>query len=119
MAYSTVINSSLKQSELDEIKQSFDEYDLNKNGCITGDELKQCLRGANVIAVDAIVDSVLKQMDWNHDGRVSYKEYLKFMATIYRDEHTDLKRQFGSASDDHVGSVSEGFWLYSEKHHII
>ena len=25
-------NSSLKQSEIDEIKQSFDKYDLNKNG---------------------------------------------------------------------------------------
>ncbi|CAF1150593.1 unnamed protein product [Rotaria sp. Silwood1] len=97
----------LKESEVDEINKSFRQFDLNDDGYITRDELKQCLRGANVIALDAVVDSVLKQMDWNHDGRISYGEYLKFMATIYRGEHHDLKRQLGNASD-YVGSASGG-----------
>jgi Ca2+-binding EF-hand superfamily protein len=101
-------NYGLQQSQIEEIKQSFRSYDLNNDGYISRDELKQCLRCAHVTALDAVVDSTLKDLDWNHDGRISYGEYLKFMATIYRDEHRDLKRQLGSANA-YVGSVTDGF----------
>jgi len=98
----------LKLSELDEINRSFHEFDLNNNGDITRDELKQCLKQANVVATDTIVESVLKQMDWDHDDKISYGEYLKFMATIYRNEHSDLKRQSDSTSSN-VGSVTKSY----------
>ncbi|CAF1429551.1 unnamed protein product [Didymodactylos carnosus] len=89
--------SGLSQSELQEINDSFHSFDLNRDGSITPDEIKQCLRRANVTALDAVIDRVIKydlqQMDSNRDGRISYDEYLKFMTTVYRGTHQELKRQ--------------------------
>jgi Ca2+-binding EF-hand superfamily protein len=99
-------NYGLTQSEIDEISGTFSEFDLNKNGYIIRDEVKQCFKYSNIIAEGETVDSVLKQMDWNHDGRVSYGEYLKFMATIFRDQHTHLKRQSPNINN-FVGSITK------------
>ncbi|CAF0858596.1 unnamed protein product [Didymodactylos carnosus] len=93
--------SGLSQSELQEINDSFHSFDLNRDGSITPDEIKQCLRRANVTALDAVIDRVIKtgkylmdnHMDSNRDGRISYDEYLKFMTTVYRGTHQELKRQ--------------------------
>jgi Ca2+-binding EF-hand superfamily protein len=66
---------------------SFMEFDLNRNGSITPDEMKECLRRANVQFQDADIDQVLRnQMDLNNDGKVSLEEYMKFVAAIHRDE---------------------------------
>jgi Ca2+-binding EF-hand superfamily protein len=93
----------LKQSDIDEISETFNQFDLNNNGYITRDEVKQSLKSVNIIAEDEIIDSVLKQMDWNHDGRVSYGEYLKFMSNIFRNEHHHLTNV-----NHYVGSITKG-----------
>ncbi|UJR11712.1 hypothetical protein I4U23_015893 [Adineta vaga] len=97
--------SGLKQSEIDEINKPFRELDLDNNGYITRDELKKCLKRADVIADDDLIHFVFKNMNWNHHHRVSYDEYLKFMSTIYRDEHDHLKRQSKNAGES-AGSVA-------------
>jgi Ca2+-binding EF-hand superfamily protein len=102
-------NYGLKQNDIDEINRSFRGYDSDNNGHITRDELKQCLRQASVISSDNIIESVLRQMDLNHDDIITYDEYLRFMSTIYRNEHSDLKRQLGNAGDN-VGSATQGLF---------
>ncbi|CAF1044555.1 unnamed protein product [Didymodactylos carnosus] len=87
------VSGEVSQSEMLEINRSFREFDQDKNGYITRDEVKECLKKANVRALDAIVDHTLKEMDHSGDGRVSYAEYLKFMTAVYLGEHSDLKRQ--------------------------
>ncbi|CAF1677618.1 unnamed protein product [Didymodactylos carnosus] len=93
---------------MQEINDSFREYDLNHNGYITFDEMKKCLRKANVMTPDEEVSRVLNQMDWNRDSQVSYDEYLKFMTSVYRGEQSELQRQLGSALLE-VGSAAGSF----------
>ncbi|CAF1403866.1 unnamed protein product [Didymodactylos carnosus] len=61
-------SSGLTPEEVEEIERSFREYDTNKNGSITPDEMKECLHKAGVTALDKEVDYILKRMDKNHSA---------------------------------------------------
>jgi Ca2+-binding EF-hand superfamily protein len=62
------------------------EFDLNHNGYITGDEMRQSLRRFQVRFSDLDIQRVLSQMDYNRDGRISYDEFMTYMSRIYRGE---------------------------------
>jgi len=82
MATDSVI-SKLKPSELKEITTSFKEFDGNDNGFITPQEMKECLRKSKIPFEDADVEDVIKSMDNNRDGTVSFDEYMEFMAYAF------------------------------------
>jgi Ca2+-binding EF-hand superfamily protein len=75
--------SKLKPDQVKEITTAFNEFDVNGNGSITSHEMKECLRKSNVPYKDAEVDQVIKNMDSNGDGAVSFDEYMKFMAFVF------------------------------------
>jgi len=76
----------LRAEQLYEIQAAFHEMDANHNGYLSIGEIRQCLLRNNVRFNDSEIHRVLAQMDYNHDGRVSYDEYMYFMAQIYRGE---------------------------------
>jgi Ca2+-binding EF-hand superfamily protein len=76
----------LRPDQLYEIQAAFHEFDLNHNGYITGDEMRQSLRRFQVRFSDLDIQRVLSQMDYNRDGRVSYDEFMTYMSRIYRGE---------------------------------
>ncbi|CAF2307385.1 unnamed protein product [Rotaria sp. Silwood2] len=81
----------LKPDQVQEITTAFMEFDVNRNGVITGAEMKECLRKSNIQFQDAEVDRVISNMDSNRDGTVSYDEYMKFMARVYLGEHSQFQ----------------------------
>ncbi|CAF1073047.1 unnamed protein product [Rotaria sp. Silwood1] len=74
----------LDADQLFEIQAAFHQIDTNHNGYITGSELRQSLLRSGIPVSDFEVQRVLAKMDYNQDGRVSYDEYMTFMASIYR-----------------------------------
>ena len=81
----------LRADQLAEVQTAFHQFDLDHNGYITGAELQQSLQRFGVPHNNAEIQRVLSEMDYNRDGRVSYDEYMRFMASIYRGE---APRQF-------------------------
>jgi Ca2+-binding EF-hand superfamily protein len=75
--------AKLKPAELEEITKAFREFDGNNNGSITSQEMKECLRKSKIPYQDSEVAEVIASMDNNHDGTVSFEEYLEFMAYAY------------------------------------
>jgi Ca2+-binding EF-hand superfamily protein len=75
--------SKLKPAEVQEIVTAFKEFDGNDNGFITPQEMKECLRKSKIPFEDADVEEVIKSMDNDHDGTVSYEEYMDFMAYAF------------------------------------
>ena len=81
------IVAKLTPTQVQEITTAFMEFDLNHNGFITSQEMKECLRKAGIQYQDAEVDRVISNMDTNRDGTVSYDEYMKFMARVYTGQY--------------------------------
>ncbi|CAF0816298.1 unnamed protein product [Didymodactylos carnosus] len=91
MYQSDPVEQQLRPDQLDEIRQSFAEFDINRNGYITPQEMKESLRRAGIQFEDGEVDRVISNMDLNKDGLVSYNEYLKFMARVYTGQHESIQ----------------------------
>ena len=72
----------------DKLEFSFQLYDFDGNGCVTPQEMKDCLMSMNNTAsyfgdtpvtkeeADSLVDAIFKESDANNDGVLDYKEYM-------------------------------------------
>ena len=74
----------LRPDQLHEVQTAFHQFDGNRNGFITADELRQCLQRFHIQYNDFDIQRVLSEMDANRDGQVSYDEYMNFMSNVYR-----------------------------------
>ncbi|XP_046369668.2 calmodulin-4-like [Haliotis rufescens] len=76
------------------IRRRFDENDLNKDGYITFDELKQVLADANQgkdeEELKSFVRDFIKNWDADGDGKINFEEFLEmFIETELGDEDDD------------------------------
>jgi Ca2+-binding EF-hand superfamily protein len=76
----------LRADQLFEIQSAFHEFDVNHNGYITLDEMREVLYRFGVYVSDFDIYQILSRMDYNQDGQISYDEYMLFMSRIYRGE---------------------------------
>merc|ERR1711860_26631 len=82
--------SKFLNGTLDEqVKMAFDVYDLNNDGYISREEMFQLLKFSLVKApteedpdelVKELVEIIMKQLDYDHDGRVSLQDFHSAVA---------------------------------------
>merc|ERR1712083_6027 len=61
----------------DDIKKSFEEFDINGDGFITKDEITQVIKSLDFVGnVEAEVNKCLQDMDVDGNGSVSYAEFM-------------------------------------------
>jgi calcium-dependent protein kinase len=89
MATDSIV-SKLNPEQIQELTTAFQAFDGNKNGFITSEEMKECLRRSKIPHQNAEVQRVISAMDYNKDGKVSFAEYMKFMAMAYNGEVSPL-----------------------------
>lgn len=73
---STVMLNKLKMEKL---KEEFGIHDVDQNGFITKEELQYVIAKSGVKVTDRQVRKTIKAADADHDGRISYDEFVKFM----------------------------------------
>ena len=78
---------------MDEIKESFERMDLDKNGFLSKYELKQGYSNGNFELSDEGVDFILKHVDNDGDGRVNLGEYVLFLSAL-GDEGSEFGSEF-------------------------
>jgi calcium-dependent protein kinase len=67
------------------LKDTFRRFDTSGSGQVSAENLKE------VLGDDIDVDNVMRQVDSNHDGRISYDEFLRFIKTSEEDgTHMDV-----------------------------
>ncbi|XP_067682360.1 calmodulin-like [Haliotis asinina] len=66
-----------KRSE--DIKADFKKYDLNGDGYISPNELRDVIRVRGEPLSNAEVDTMMQIVDLNKDGMVNYEEFVKVM----------------------------------------
>ena len=66
----------LQVSFEEDIKKTFVLFDKNGDGYITVKELKRVLACLKISLTEAEIMSMLRESDFDKDGRVSYEEFL-------------------------------------------
>jgi len=71
-------------------KKTFDEYDKNKDGYLTKDELRPLLiRIANLlnlpIASERDIEEGMRKLDLNRNGVLEFNEFFQFFLQIYQE----------------------------------
>ncbi|XP_048258892.1 calmodulin-like [Haliotis rufescens] len=62
-----------------EIITDFKKYDLNGDGFISPNELREVIRVRGERLSNAEVDAMMQTVDLNQDGKVNYEEFVKVM----------------------------------------
>lgn len=71
--------NGMKKVVLENLKIAFQAFDLDQNGVITVDEIKEVLQDGQT-ADDEAWKLMLKEADTNGDGMIDFQEFLKLMS---------------------------------------
>jgi Ca2+-binding EF-hand superfamily protein len=55
----------------------FKKFDQDGNGLISADEILSTMKSIGIEISDNDVKELIKEMDSNNDGKISYEEFLK------------------------------------------
>ena len=83
------VNCVTNGSPEDKLKLAFKMYDIDQNGSVDKDELKEIIRSICSIAgaqecninPDVVTNNVFSKIDVNHDGMISEEEFVRVCST--------------------------------------
>ena len=87
------------------LKQAFEKFDLDGNGEITLDELRQILGGDED---DENLKDLIKAVDKNGDGQINFEEFKDMMITLY-------KRNSMLCTSEHMLNVNKPSILFQDR----
>ena len=93
---------NLTKAQIDEFLyqfNSFQDIDLDKNGCITKDELQQSMHKKGVKLPAEELEAMFKMADTNGDGKISLEEFLKVVARAVEQDEIEEKEVNASAKE--------------------
>ena len=101
----TFIASRLQEYEVENLRKNFEEIDLNKDGTITLDEMKNCM---NKFCGDKNVEELFKSFDTDGTGKLGYTEFISasIEQNIYMREER-LLEAFKMLDKDNNGKISK------------
>ena len=81
---------------MDEIKESFDQMDLNKNGLLSKDELKKGFSKGDFELSDEGVDWILMNIDNDGADNINLGEYIEFLGALaeYGEYGDEFRKEF-------------------------
>ena len=84
--YSEFVVAAMQQRQLtsqDKLQAAFRMFDKDGSGIITADEIREVLQfgGSNSLSSEAI-DAIIKQVDANGDGEISFEEFVTMMTEL-------------------------------------
>jgi len=91
----------MSQEEIDQLRETFDDFDGNGDGHIRAGELASIMQG---VPKDRITE-YMRAADANGDGRVNFKEFVDMVARKQRDSHEaeELRETFKTFDVDGNG----------------
>lgn len=80
--------NDLPNEFLFQAKEIFEKFDLNKNGSIDLDEMKQLIaflseKSGTAMPSDESIKEGLANLDHNKDGVLQFEEFLPFYSSLY------------------------------------
>jgi calcium-dependent protein kinase len=82
--YSEFVVASMNEKNLltnEKLEAAFKMFDKDGSGLITGDEIKEVMCAQGGLAEDAVKE-IIKQVDDNGDGEISFEEFVQMMKSL-------------------------------------
>ena len=73
------------------LKIAFDVFDKDKSGGISANELKLLLGESNVHTKEEVWKNMIKEIDLNGDGQISFEEFKKMMKNVILKNTTTIR----------------------------
>lgn len=83
------MSEKLSDEQLDELKEAFSIYDINKDGAITTRELGTVMRQLGHNPTEAELLEMIKEVDKNNSGTISFNEFVALMSGKMKNDITD------------------------------
>ncbi|TTH08265.1 Plastin-2 [Bagarius yarrelli] len=103
MASTTTISAE----EIEELREAFSKVDLDSNGFISTDELKELFKTANLplpgYRVREIIQELSQTMDQDNDGRITFDEFVKVFQEL---KSSEVAKTFRKAINKKKGICS-------------
>ena len=86
----------LSVDEIEEIKEAFDIFDVNKDGHISISELTKAMETLGFDSKNEAIYKMIKEMDQDGSGTIDFAEFLDMMTARISDQNTreDLERVY-------------------------
>jgi len=98
----------LTDEQKQEIKEAFELFDTDKDGCVDYHELKVAMRALGFDRKKAEVLKTLRDHDKTGHGLMDYEDFSKIMSELIlaRDPLDEIRRAFQLFDDDNTGKIS-------------
>mmetsp|Transcript_135561 Transcript_135561/g.201588 ORF Transcript_135561/g.201588 Transcript_135561/m.201588 type:complete len:231 (-) Transcript_135561:140-832(-) len=95
---------ALTDDQIEELREHFHVFDLNGSGWVEESDLKEALALLGTPKDNYEVRKLLQSIDTDHDGRLSFEEYIAWNRQLFIDE---MRRAFGALDADGDGSIGK------------
>ncbi|KAH9854344.1 Ca2+-binding EF-hand protein [Lenzites betulinus] len=98
----------LTDEQKQEIKEAFELFDTDKDGCIDYHELKVAMRALGFDLKKPEVLKILRDHDKTGHGLMEFEDFAKIMSEriLARDPMEEIRRAFQLFDDDNTGKIS-------------
>jgi Ca2+-binding EF-hand superfamily protein len=80
--FSALFRSNMGKSLESMARGRFDQFDVDGSGEISLEEMKSCIQGMDDLVTSAEIGEMLRAYDADHDGMVSFGEFLSMMPAL-------------------------------------
>ena len=92
----------------EELKETFDMFDLDKDGLINVNELGCAMRAQAMTPTDQDLEDMIKYADEDEDGKINIKEFLLLMNS--KNKNTDVEKELTEAfkffDKENIGKIN-------------
>ncbi|WAR19123.1 CALM-like protein [Mya arenaria] len=99
----------LTESQVEELRKSFQVFDADGDGRVSRDELRTAMRRLGQNPTEDEIDDIYEQVDADGSGTIEFEEFAEMMRHRWEtvDEKEELRRSFRVFDRDGDGFISE------------
>ncbi|KAJ3084124.1 EF-hand [Rhizoclosmatium globosum] len=98
----------ISEDQKTEVKEAFELFDTDKDGCLDYHELKVAMRALGFDVKKAEVLKILREFDKDGQGLIEFADFSKVMTEriLDRDPLEEIRKAFQLFDDDGTGKIS-------------
>ncbi|KAK3578254.1 hypothetical protein CHS0354_011576 [Potamilus streckersoni] len=101
--------SKVSRKQLKEFKKTFDMFDKDQNGKISGSELSQAFRLQGQYLSDKEISQIIREVDKDGNGQIDFEEFVSLMTCKCREiskEEAEMREAFKVFDRNGDGKIS-------------